>query len=321
MPDILPAGCLLTLLWILLLGCDPATRVRSDGGSCIPAVCGPNMCGDVSNNCGGIISCGGCDDPQTCGGGGEPNICAVDNNIIVQIATGTAHVCIVTQSGSLRCWGKNNFGQLGYGNLQTIGDNEHPYEAGNVDVGGPVKKVSLGNTHTCVLMMNGGVRCWGDGDGGKLGYGITPLIIGDDEAPSSFGEVPLTAPAIDIAAGETHSCAVLQTGDVQCWGFGSNGVLGYADTANRGDDETPASYGTVMLGAAATQITAGSDLTCALLTTGKVRCWGWAGAGALGYGNDNAIGDDETPARLAMFLLVASLRHRYTRVSISPVPS
>ncbi|MEZ5112747.1 MAG: RCC1 domain-containing protein [Nocardioidaceae bacterium] len=89
---------------------------------------------------------------------------------------------------------------------------------------------------------------------------------------------------------------MLTTGDVRCWGSGGNGRLGYGNTTNIGNDETPATTGNITLGAKATAIAAGDSHTCALLTTGGVRCWGYGYYGQLGYGNTNTIGDDETPA-------------------------
>ncbi|MEZ5160050.1 MAG: RCC1 domain-containing protein [Marmoricola sp.] len=153
--------------------------------------------------------------------------------------------------------------------------------------------IAAGREHTCAVTSTGAVRCWGYGYYGQLGYGNT-TTIGDDETPASAGNVPLSATAVAITAGWYHTCALLSTGDVRCWGYGYYGQLGYGNLHSIGDDETPASN--VPLGAKATAITAGSNHTCALLTTGDVRCWGHDSYGQLGYGNTHNIGDDETPA-------------------------
>ena len=212
-----------------------------------------------------------------------------------QIDTGGGHTCALF-SGSVRCWGRGIAGQLGYGNTRTIGDNEIPGAVGPVDLGagGPATAISAGSDHTCALLSNARVRCWGFGGDGRLGYRDTSNI-GDDEAPAAAGPVELGGPATAISAGTAHTCALLANGDVVCWGFGADGRLGYRNTSNIGDNEAPALAGPVPLGAPATAITAGAGHTCALLNNGRVRCWGFAAEGRLGYGDEKNIGDDEIP--------------------------
>lgn len=98
---------------------------------------------------------------------------------------------------------------------------------------------------------------------------------------------------MQLSAGSVN-CALLESGNVRCWGFGLFGALGYGNTNNVGDDETPASVGNVNVGSPAAQIATGGN-TCARLTNGNVRCWGRADWG-LGYMNQETIGDNETPA-------------------------
>jgi alpha-tubulin suppressor-like RCC1 family protein len=109
---------------------------------------------------------------------------------VEQIAVGNAHTCAVLVGGTVRCWGRGQYGRLGYGDELDVGDNEHPYEAGDVEVGGTVVQVECGNFHTCARLADGAVRCWGGGDWGKLGYGNTDAI-GDNETPESAGDVPV----------------------------------------------------------------------------------------------------------------------------------
>jgi hypothetical protein len=100
------------------------------------------------------------------------------------------------------------------------------------------------------------VRCWGFGFYGQLGYGNTDSI-GDTETPGSVGPVFLGAGrrAVAISAGESHTCALLDTGVVRCWGLGGEGELGYANTSTIGDGETPGSVGPVDLaGLVATKV-------------------------------------------------------------------
>lgn len=213
----------------------------------------------------------------------------------VQLAGGAHHTCAVLDTGEVRCWGLGDSGQLGHGNTSNIGDNEAPALVDTVDVGGAVVQITAGTEHTCALLDTGEVRCWGEGDAGRLGYGNTN-DIGDDETPASAGNVDIGGVAVQITAGAAHTCALLDTGMVRCWGQGSHGRLGYGNTGDVGDDEVPASAGTVDIGGTAVQIAAGELHTCALLDTGAVSCWGFGRDGRLGYGNTSDVGDDEAPA-------------------------
>ena len=105
---------------------------------------------------------------------------------------GSFHACALLDNGQVRCWGLGTLGQLGYGNTDTIGDDEPPGSVGTVDLGGgrTARAIAAGNVHTCALLDNGRVRCWGGGASGRLGYGNTDTI-GDDETPGGFGPVAL----------------------------------------------------------------------------------------------------------------------------------
>jgi alpha-tubulin suppressor-like RCC1 family protein len=217
--------------------------------------------------------------------------------VVTQVSAGSSHTCALLVGGAVRCWGNGANGRLGYGNTNSIGDNEAPSVAGNVNIGGIAIQIAAGGAHTCALLANGVVRCWGDGTYGQLGYGNTNTI-GDNETPGSLGvDVNLGGiTATQIAAGGSHTCALMITGAVRCWGRGASGQLGYGNTNNIGDNETPASAGNVNVGGPVSQIAAGDAHTCALLTaTGGVRCWGDGASGRLGYANTNNIGDNETP--------------------------
>ena len=222
----------------------------------------------------------------------------------IALALGAFHSCALLDDGRARCWGFGGDGRLGYGNVATIGDDESPGSVGPVDLGAgrSAKAITAGSGHSCALLDDGTVRCWGFGGDGRLGY-AKPNPIGDDETPGSVGPADLGAgrTARAISAGETHTCAVLDDGSVRCWGFASNGQLGYANNVTIGENETPGSVGPVDLGTGRTAraISAGNGHTCALLDDGTVRCWGFGGNGRLGYGNVATIGDSETPGSVA----------------------
>ncbi len=170
----------------------------------------------------------------------------------VAVSAGDFHTCAVLDDGTVRCWGYGGNGRLGYGDTQSIGDDEQLDRVGPVDLGGHgAVAISAGADHTCALLDDGSVRCWGYGGNGRLGYASTQ-DIGDDETPGSVGPVGLGAgrTAVAISAGGNGTCATLDDGSVRCWGDGANGRLGYCSGATVGDDESPGSAGPVDLGVA-----------------------------------------------------------------------
>ncbi len=225
-----------------------------------------------------------------------------------KLDAGGDHTCAILADGGVRCWGYDASGQLGYGNTNSVGDDETPASVGPVPFGAgrAATAIAAGTFHTCAILNDGSMRCWGFGGDGRLGYGNTSNL-GDTPSttPGKLGPVDLgpgrTARAITAGAG--HTCAILDDGSVRCWGFGANGRLGYGNTSNAGDTpaSTPDKLGPVNLGAGrtATAISAGGGHTCAILDDGSVRCWGFDRDGELGYGT-LAIGEDigDTPATL-----------------------
>lgn len=155
---------------------------------------------------------------------------------VVQVGVGMHHSCALLQSGLVRCWGYGAYGVLGHGKTQDIDD---PTSDGAVPVGAKVTQIAVGGQHTCALLRNGAVRCWGKNDEGQLGYGHTH-DVGDNERPSLMGNVKLGGRAVQITCGAAHTCALLDTGAVRCWGQNAHGQLGYGHKRNIGDDEVPA---------------------------------------------------------------------------------
>ena len=103
-----------------------------------------------------------------------------------------------------------------------------------------------------------------------------------------------------IAAGYQSTCAVMTSGELRCWGYNYNGQLGLPELHREedlGDDEVPSSADPIDVGGRVVDVAIGRFHTCALLESGQVRCWGSSQGGKLGYGNDEPIGDDETPAQ------------------------
>ena len=146
----------------------------------------------------------------------------------VDVVAGAAHACALLVSGSLRCWGANDSGQLGLGHTQAIGDDETPDQAGAVGLPGPVLEVAAGRQHTCARLEGGVLRCWGEGGLGQLGLDHRDSI-GDDELPLAVAAIDLEGLPVDaIFTGPLadHSCARLIDGGTRCWGQGRHGQLG-----------------------------------------------------------------------------------------------
>jgi alpha-tubulin suppressor-like RCC1 family protein len=225
---------------------------------------------------------------------------------VEQLSAGYQHTCALLARGAVRCWGAGNQGALGYGNRDRIGDDESPASKGDVALDGlegPVLQVAAGANYTCVLIEGGSVRCWGRGyipaaaislSDGTFDRYDDSLPVSGEGVPS--GPIDVGGEVIQLAAGASHTCALLKGGAVRCWGSGANGRLGYEDDSDVGDDESPASVGDVAVGGTVRQVAAGASQTCAVLDSGALRCWGYGFDGRLGYGNRENIGDDETPA-------------------------
>ncbi|MEJ7894452.1 MAG: hypothetical protein WKF94_17615 [Solirubrobacteraceae bacterium] len=212
---------------------------------------------------------------------------------------GWFHTCAALETGGVRCWGSGAEGQLGNGNADTVGDDETPgsVAAMSLGAGRTAKAIATGDFHSCAVLDDASVRCWGYGGDGRLGYAAKANV----RDPGAAGPVDVGGPAKAITADAAHTCALLVAGSVRCWGYGGGGELrdgrlGYGDTKNIGDDETPGSVPAVKLGEGrtATAISAGREHTCALLDDGTVKCWGRNYDNQLGYGRIISAGDSPT---------------------------
>lgn len=214
---------------------------------------------------------------------------------VTQIVAGKYHTCALLKNHDLMCWGFNDKGQLGLGHTKNIGDDEPIARAAKLPLRGTPVSVAAGRQHTCALLKDASVRCWGWNNKGQLGLGDTK-DRGDDESIKALPAISLGQDATSITAGDMHTCALLADGNVRCWGSNQFGQLGLNHDRHIGDDEAPSSQATIMLGRPATSLRAGSYHTCALLDDDSVRCWGLNSFGQLGLGHTQTIGDDETPA-------------------------
>ena len=141
---------------------------------------------------------------------------------MTQIAAGGGHTCALLSSGGVQCWGDNYFGQIGDG----TGENRTTPTALSTLTSG-VTQIATGGGFTCALLSTGGIMCWGWNVSGQLGDGTTT----DSSTPTSLST--LTAGVTQIGLGGAHSCAILSSGGVKCWGENSSNELGDGTTTNR----------------------------------------------------------------------------------------
>lgn len=175
-------------------------------------------------------------------------------NNALSVAAGGDHSCALLRDGEVKCWGSNQYGQLG---AKTQKDSY-------VLVTSMIYKVvaiSAGHDHTCAIRSDGKIKCWGYNKYGQLGNGTyedsyTPVFVnGIDNA-------------VGISAGWMHSCALLSDGKVKCWGNNAYGQLGKGASNNSNIPVDVPDLDNVK------KVSAGYKNTCALIADGTVKCWG-----------------------------------------------
>jgi alpha-tubulin suppressor-like RCC1 family protein len=296
--------------------CDGAA---DEGGVCAEYVL--TATGGIDHTCallhGGRVKCWGFNDDGQLGlgdkvtRGDEPNEMGAALPFVdlgageeaKAIASGRQHTCALLQGGRVKCWGWNALSQLGLGDLENRGDN--PGEMGDnlpvIDLGAGVmaSAIVVGDLYACALLGGGKVKCWGNNGSGQLGLGNTE---NRGDAPGEMGD---SLPYVNLGTGETavaltagyvHTCALLDDGDVKCWGHNHRGQLGLGDTQNRGNQagQMGDSLPIVDLGQGvkAEAIFAASFHTCARLIGGEsLKCWGFNADGHLGIGTVETMGD------------------------------
>jgi alpha-tubulin suppressor-like RCC1 family protein len=193
-----------------------------------------------------------------------------------QVTTGEFHTCARLADGTIRCWGLDNFGQLGRAGVTSSSPDAVPAPvsgvAGAIDV-------SAGSAHTCAVLLGGSVVCFGYDSNGQLGRGT---VVVSSSTPAL---VALPAGAVSVCAGFVHSCALLADGTVMCWGYNDKGQLGNgvvsAGTVTPSQSAIPLVV-TGLTGARA--ITCGGHHTCAIVANSQAVCWGANDVGQLGAG-------------------------------------
>src|SRR5437016_8031246 len=199
------------------------------------------------------------------------------------LAAGGLHTCMRLPDGTVQCWGRNNFGQLGNGDGNLTSSSVPVAVRGLTTATGVV----TGDADTCALLGDGTVQCWGVGDSGQRGDGTFNNIASVPVAVVGMGGAGHLTNALAVAARGYHSCALLGDGTVRCWGRNVDGQLGDGTTAplncSPGSCGSSAPVQVVGITSAAAVI-AGGYHTCALLADGTAWCWGRSDDGQLGNG-------------------------------------
>ncbi|MCK5074189.1 MAG: hypothetical protein KAQ98_12235, partial [Bacteriovoracaceae bacterium] len=177
-------------------------------------------------------------------------------------------------NGTVKCWGRNNYGQLGDDNTGT--DASTP-----VDVAGGLSGVNKiatdgGGYHTCAVLNTGALKCWGRNENGQLG---------DSKVSGASSDLPVDVSGLasgvsDVAVSNTNTCALLETGGVKCWGYNGHGEVG--NSTSGVDVVVPDNV--TGLSSGVTKIVNGYYHTCALLNSGTMKCWGSGLSGQIGDG-------------------------------------
>ena len=268
-------------------------------------------CAVLSN---GTIKCWGQGDSGQLGNGStnnNPNSPATVSGInnAISVSGGRMHACALLSTGSIKCWGKAENGQLGNGS--TTGNSSENNQTIPVDVSGISNaiNISAGLQESCAVLDTGSVKCWG------AGFGTTPVNISSDiqnaiqvstwsnqtvvldngsikfrESNGTIETILEISNAIQVSNDALTSCAVLDNGSVKCWGAGGFGSLG---NGNNNNETTPVFVSNINN---AKQVSTSGSLgfasvneshSCAALSDGTVKCWGAGGYGQLGNGATN----------------------------------
>jgi len=196
---------------------------------------------------------------------------------VAAVSAGAYFSCALTTNGDVRCWGINNFGQLGDG---TNTHSKLPVDVSGLGSGATA--VGAGYEHACAVTAAGGVRCWGQNVYGQLGDGSTT------NSNTAVDVVGLASGVAAVSAGLRHTCALTTSGGVKCWGSNDQGRLGDGSFV---DSNVPVDVDSLSSGVAA--VSAGGHHTCALMVNGGAKCWGDDQFGEVG--NDPTGGNHNVP--------------------------
>jgi len=172
------------------------------------------------------------------------------------IAAGGHHACAVATDGGVMCWGSNVAGQTG-----KVGTEPALTPVRVAGLTAPATALAAGANHTCALLADGTVACWGRNQSGQAGTPASARVA----TPTLVKEL---ARVEGLVAGYSHTCALLADGSVRCWGNNEEGQLGDGKNLNSSSPVVVAGL------PRSTALAAGATHTCAVLSDATARCWG-----------------------------------------------
>lgn len=195
--------------------------------------------------------------------------------------------CAVTPAGTVKCWGGNDFGQLGDNDekMSALTDSSQKFKSAPVTVVNlnGIKQVAVGYNHACAISKTGSVSCWGDNSRGQIGDGTTTFR---PQATPVVGLSP-TAKVTQLALTYQSSCALLETGAVQCWGGNTQGELGVGQAAKLNQSTSPKNV-VLLNNVTIKRLVSGRQHLCGITNSDTLVCWGWNDSGQLGLTDTTA---------------------------------
>ena len=141
-----------------------------------------------------------------------------------------SHNCVILDDDTIKCWGRRRYGQLGYGDTTT--KNAPPATPVDLGAGRTAKAVSCGAAHTCAILDDDTLKCWGMARNGQLGIGDPSTAVIKQPLLRLWWPRYLGAGVKSVAAGQYHTCAVLNDGSIEVLGtWRGMASLGYGDTS------------------------------------------------------------------------------------------
>lgn len=214
----------------------------------------------------------------------QPPSVSAKPNYTNQIATGVQHTCRILQvQRTVYCWGENTYGQLGDGTTTTRARPVQVFLTSGVPL--KAKFISAGYAHTCAILQDNTIACWGAnffgqlGDGTRTVYTARPVFV---MANTSTGSKKLYA-RDNIALGADHSCAFASTQSstpltntyTWCWGQNNQGQLGTGNTTTTSNGAQMVTISGTQKLPAISSLSSTANHTCAItLGDGQVWCWG-----------------------------------------------
>lgn len=222
------------------------------------------------------------------------------NLVAKDLCVGMRSTCVATTDGRVKCWGGNDYGQLGQEHEGDVGRQENDMGDNlrftNLGPRFKVKSVHCGSYAHCALSDTGALKCWGRGDYGELGPDISPknsIGLLDFEMGDNLRPVALPISVKYVSIGALGACAA-SASEIYCWGSNSEGQAGIGSTNGRiyiqGNSEQPVKVKIEGDGVPVIieGISSGYRHNCALYhlasnpTQQKVKCWGANYDGSLG---------------------------------------